>query len=161
MNDTIIDRALDLKLSEAMGITIYYDEWDTAQEIPLHIPSGKPWKTHSLEAKPLPNFHNNYGAAFSLLDLFKEMTAFKLERGISEWWWCGIAFSIGVSAKGEGKTAPLAICNAALAGLSIFPPIPFEQLTREKLMDVCRKRHIKGWDQTSSKNELIALLSPA
>lgn len=158
-DDNTIDRELDLRLAAAMGITVYYHEWDGSHEMPLYIPSGKPWKTHSLEAKRLPNYHGNYGAAFALLDMFKELTAFKLERGISPWWWCGIAFSMGVSAKGEGRTAPVAICNAVLAGLEIYPAVPLASLSHQQLLAVCKKRHLKGWDQSSSTAQLLALLS--
>lgn len=155
----VIDRALDLKLAEAIGIAVYYNEWDSQKEIPMHIPSGKPWNTHSMEAKPLPNYSRNYGAAFSLLDLLKEMVGFKLERGISEWWWCGIAFSSGLSAKGEGETAPVAICHAVLASLDIYPAVPLHRLTHERLMEICKKRYVKGWTEHSTKEELIGLLT--
>jgi hypothetical protein len=158
MNLEIIDRELDLKIAEAMGIDIYYNDWDTRHEIPLYIPSGKSWKTHSMEARPLPSYHKNYGSAFSLLDIFKNMAGFKLERGFTEWWWCGIEFITGLSAKGEGKTAPIAICNAVLSGLEIYPVISLEKLSRETLLVICKKRHIKAWTPRSTKKELIDLL---
>lgn len=160
MNETTIDRELDLKLAAAMDIQVYYHDWDAEREMPVYIPSGKPWKTHSLEAKPLPNFHSAYGAAFGLLDMFKELTGFKLERGIAEWWWCGIAFASGVSAKGAGPTAPIAICHAVLEGLEFYPATPLEQLPRERLLDICRKRRLKGWHADSSPQDLLALLTP-
>lgn len=68
MNEVPIDRKLDLQIANATGIKIYYNDWDIKQEIPLYIPSGKSWKTHSMEARPLPSYHKNYGSAFSLLD---------------------------------------------------------------------------------------------
>ncbi|MCP5420753.1 MAG: hypothetical protein H6970_05075 [Gammaproteobacteria bacterium] len=159
MNPETIDRELDLKIAAAMGIEIYFNDWDARQEIPLYIPSGKSWKTHSMEARPLPSYHKNYGAAFSLLDLFKNMAGFKLERGLTEWWWCGIEFISGLSAKGEGITAPIAICNAILSGLTVYPIIPMEKLNRETLMEMCKKRHVKSWTAHSSKKELMDLLA--
>lgn len=160
MGEKSTTRELDIKLAMAMGIAVYFNEWDSSQEIPLYIPSGKPWKTHSLEAKLLPNFYSNYGAAFSLLDLFKEMTAFKLERGMALWWWCGLAFASGVSVKGEGETAPIAICNVVSAGLEVYPVVSLETLTREQLLVACQKRRLKGWDEHTPRQKLIQLLSP-
>jgi hypothetical protein len=160
MGEKSSTRELDIKLAAAMGMAVYFNEWDTSQEIPLYIPSGKPWKTHSLEAKLLPNFYSNYGAAFSLLDLFKEMTAFKLERGMAPWWWCGLAFASGVSVKGEGEAAPIAICNVVSAGLEVYPVVSLQTLSREQLLLACQKRRLKGWDEHTSRQALIQLLSP-
>ncbi|MEE4378904.1 MAG: hypothetical protein V2J55_15535 [Candidatus Competibacteraceae bacterium] len=159
MNEGSIDRGLDLQIAEATGIKVYYNDWDVKQEIPLYIPSGKPWKTHSMEARPLPSYYKNYGSAFSLLDLFGSLAGFKLERGFTQWWWCGIVFVTGLSAKGEGETAPIAICKAVLMGLAIYPVIAFEEIEQETLLDICKKRHLKGWTQRSSKAELIDLLN--
>jgi len=159
MNKEFIDRELDLQIAKATGIKVYYNDWDVKQDIPLYIPSGKPWKTHSMEARPLPSYYKNYGSAFSLLDLFSSLAGFKLERGFTQWWWCGIVFLTGLSAKGEGETAPIAICKAVLMGLEIYPVVAFEEIERETLLDICKKRHLKGWTQDSSKSELIDLLN--
>lgn len=43
-------------------------------------------------------------------------------------------------------------------GLEIYPVVAFEEIAQEALLDICKKRHLKGWTQRSSKSELIDLL---
>lgn len=44
---------------------IHYDEWDTEKQSPMYIPSGKPWRTHRIDARPVPNFADpDYGIAY-------------------------------------------------------------------------------------------------
>ncbi|MHB8084255.1 MAG: hypothetical protein ACYDHZ_00310 [Dehalococcoidia bacterium] len=51
---------------------VYYPDWmeGTAYggEWPFYIPSGKPWRTHSIDVKPLPRFTENIAAAFQAVD---------------------------------------------------------------------------------------------
>ena len=38
---------------------IHYGDWDTDHSYGEFIPSGKPWKTHAIDAKPVPNFRTD------------------------------------------------------------------------------------------------------
>jgi len=62
-------RELDVKLATHFwGIKkIYYGEWDEDKSWPLYIPSGKPWRTHKIDAKPIPRFTDSLDACFQLL----------------------------------------------------------------------------------------------
>ena len=49
---------LNNRLANAIGIKkIYYEEWDTEHQSPMFIPSGKPWRTHQIDAMPVPKFY--------------------------------------------------------------------------------------------------------
>lgn len=51
-------RQLDVKLAtELLGIKkVYYSDWDEDKMSPEYIPSGKPWRTHQIDARPIPCF---------------------------------------------------------------------------------------------------------
>ena len=46
---------------------IHYGDWDTDHSYGEFIPSGKPWKTHAIDAKPVPNFRTDRNATDMLL----------------------------------------------------------------------------------------------
>lgn len=47
---------------------IHYGSWDTDREYGQFIPSGKPWKTHSIDAKPVPEFTTDRNATAMLVE---------------------------------------------------------------------------------------------
>ena len=51
-----IGQELDILVAkELFGIkNIYYEEWDEDKISPHYIPSGKPWRTHQIDSRPLP-----------------------------------------------------------------------------------------------------------
>ena len=60
---------------------IYYSEWDTDKHYPMYIPSGKPWRTHQIDAKPIPNFLDpNYGIASCFKWLVPKLDDWKLQK---------------------------------------------------------------------------------
>ena len=65
-----MDRKMDLLILEKVwGIKpnkIHYQEWDDKKECPEYIPSGKPWRTHQIDAKPVPYFSTSPGACYEL-----------------------------------------------------------------------------------------------
>jgi hypothetical protein len=52
---------MDLLIArEIFGIKkIHYEEWDTGHEWPNYIPSGKPWRTHRLDAEIVPQYSDD------------------------------------------------------------------------------------------------------
>lgn len=75
MNPRKINELIACKL---FGIKkVYYPDWIEGKtyggESPMYIPSGKPWKTHSIDAKPLPQCTQNIAAAFQAVDKLIEM----------------------------------------------------------------------------------------
>ena len=63
------EQELNIKLAtHLLGIKkIYYSEWDTDKSYPLYIPSGKPWRTHQIDAARVPDFTQSLNACFKLL----------------------------------------------------------------------------------------------
>ena len=61
-------RELDLIIADKIfGIKkVYYSKWDTEKENPQYIPSGKPWRTHQIDAKPIPHFSTDPAASYCL-----------------------------------------------------------------------------------------------
>ncbi len=61
-------RELDLVIADKIfGIRkIHYSEWDTKHEYPEYIPSGKLWRTHQIDAKPIPHFSTSPNASYIL-----------------------------------------------------------------------------------------------
>lgn len=61
------------KLNEKLAIKflgikkVYYGEWDEDKVSPMYIPSGKPWKTHQIDAVLMPRFTNSLDACFNWL----------------------------------------------------------------------------------------------
>lgn len=61
----------DIEVLEALwGIkskSVWFEGWDTDQEFPRYIPSGKPRRTHSLDAMPVPRFTTDVGPDYAVL----------------------------------------------------------------------------------------------
>ena len=61
------------KLNEKLAVRflgikkIFYGEWDSDKSWPMYIPSGKPWRTHQIDARPVPQFTASLDACFKLL----------------------------------------------------------------------------------------------
>jgi hypothetical protein len=66
-----MSRELDIKILTAVyGIKeskIHYGEEDTNKEWPEFIPSGKPWRTHQIDARPVPYFSTDASATYNLM----------------------------------------------------------------------------------------------
>jgi hypothetical protein len=66
-----MSRELDIKILMAVyGIKnskIHYSEEDTNKEWPEFIPSGKPWRTHQIDARPVPYFSTDASATYNLM----------------------------------------------------------------------------------------------
>lgn len=64
-----IEQELNIRLAtHFLGIKkIYYSEWDTDKSSPMCIPSGKPWRTHQIDARPVPCFTRDIDACFRVL----------------------------------------------------------------------------------------------
>ncbi|MEZ5581615.1 MAG: hypothetical protein R3F37_01465 [Candidatus Competibacteraceae bacterium] len=43
--------------------------------------------------------------------------------------------------------------------MEIYPVVAFEEMAKETLLEICKKRHLKNWSQRSSKSELVELLN--
>ena len=50
---------------------VRYGDWDTYHAYAEFIPSGKPWKTHSIDAKPIPHFTTDRNATAMLVEEVK------------------------------------------------------------------------------------------
>lgn len=63
------EQELNIKLAtHFLGIKkIYYGDWDEDKISPMFIPSSKPWRTHSIDAIPVPNFTSSLDACFRWL----------------------------------------------------------------------------------------------
>lgn len=62
-------REIDIVILKTLwGIKkIYYEDYDTDKEWPLFIPSGKPWRTHKIDATPVPQFTENISATWQVV----------------------------------------------------------------------------------------------
>ena len=85
-----------------------------------YIPSGKPWKTHSIDAKQVPLYSENISAAWKVVEKVAEIgisTNIEHYGGKSE-----IIVTMPNCRGGkvlEAETAPLAICLAALKAVGV------------------------------------------
>jgi hypothetical protein len=52
---------------------IYYADWDAEKHSPLYIPSGKPWRTHHIDARPVPQFSTNIAAAWQVVERMHDL----------------------------------------------------------------------------------------
>jgi hypothetical protein len=121
------DRRLDIALLILLGYRVFgYGDWDDEQEHPYYIPTNKPWRTHQVDAKPVPRISTTWDAAGALV-------AKMGERG----WWLKLttAPTIGdqclasfiervptpVSVHATAPAAPAAIARAAYHALDGQP----------------------------------------
>lgn len=124
----MIDRQLDLIIADKIfGIKkVYYSEWDTGKEYPEYIPSGKPWRTHQVDAKPMPHFTTSPDACYCLklkmAEKYHWIIRSPFTNGAS--WFAGLTphGMIGFNGKPdfqvEGNTEMEAVCKAALATIN-------------------------------------------
>lgn len=109
---------------EVMGhvgaLKIFYGEWDEYKTCPMYIPSGKPRRTHAIDAIPLPPYSTNIGAAWLVVEKMRER-GFEMylesDHGMPGRFYCSFHDSDGCKS-GMGDSAPEAICLAALSALT-------------------------------------------
>ena len=75
MNHRQINELIAYKL---FGIKrVYYPDWAAGKtyggDWPMYIPSGKPWRTHSIDGNPLPQCTKSIDAAFQAIDKLIEI----------------------------------------------------------------------------------------
>lgn len=75
----------------------------------VYIPSGKPWRTHSIDAVALPRFSEDPGAAMMLLDDWQD---YDIQR--RNGWYTVELFEPSREHRAHAETLPLAICRARL-----------------------------------------------
>jgi len=111
-------RELDILILKTIwGVKkIHYWEWDKDKSKPQYIPSNKPWRTHQIDARSVPSFSNEIYPAFLIVEKLDGCLHLKQhgKKGIWEALFC----EAGPEHEASGKTAPLAICRAALLAVS-------------------------------------------
>lgn len=55
MTDEQLNRAIAEHIY-GKKIKVHFQGYDAERRFPYFIPSGKPWRTHQIDAKPLPDF---------------------------------------------------------------------------------------------------------
>lgn len=73
MHDYLRVIPLNEKIAKWLGWEIFYEEYDTEKCWPVFIPSGKPRRTHSIDAIPVPDF-------LRFMDAHIKWTVPKLDR---------------------------------------------------------------------------------
>ena len=58
---------LNEKIAKWLGFKLIYNDWDTEEEFPYFIPSGKPKRTHMIDAIPMPNFTESMDACIKFI----------------------------------------------------------------------------------------------
>lgn len=67
------NRTLDVALIQLLGVKkIHYQDWDEGRDHPYYIPSGKPWRTHQIDAKPVPCFATHWSHMGELLAMLAQ-----------------------------------------------------------------------------------------
>lgn len=120
------DREIDIQVLEIMGFPrkkLFYDDWDTDCRYLRYIPSGKPRRTHAIDAKPVPYFKTDIAAAWSLVERMNKTHHCLIKTPFmpGELYFCGFTPHGVTGWNGvpdiyePGETMPLAICSAFLA----------------------------------------------
>jgi len=122
--DAKVGRELDLIIAnKVFGIKkIYYEEWDTEHELPMYIYSGKPWRTHRIDATPLPHFSTDPCGSYNVIIKMAEKYHWiiKGSRGVGFPWIAGLTLLTeeeicGCSTyEAVGDTEMEAVCRVAL-----------------------------------------------
>lgn len=129
-----MSRELDIEVAKTVfGVKRVYcrygQPWDEATaehetDRPFYISSGKPWRTHSIDAIPVPRYSTDVAAAMTVFEAMVEMTgsgsiSADMEDARGEGFIVGVSFGFddedGGSAMGP---LPEAVCRAALDALS-------------------------------------------
>ncbi len=116
MSDTVAipaGPALDVAVQRAVFGTKhlycrYGEPW--VDEQAFYIPSGKPWRTHHIDALMVPHYSEKIEAAWKLVDVVLAQWQFCLFQLADTTWCCEVG-----NEQGFGETPALAICRAALA----------------------------------------------
>ena len=125
--DIKVGRELDLIVAgKVFGIKkIHYAEYDTEQEYPEYIPSGKPWRTHQIDAKPLPHFSTDptgsHNVKLKMAETYHWVIRSPFRIGLK--WFAGLTplGTTGWNGKPDfnasGDTEMEAVCRVALMAL--------------------------------------------
>jgi hypothetical protein len=94
---------------------IHYEEWDIDKQFPMYIPSGKPWRTHQIDARPIPNFTSSMDTCIKwIVPILKQDGVFTiLFDYITNGVHCSLLGDEKVSVE-IGETESLAFCLAAI-----------------------------------------------
>jgi hypothetical protein len=96
---------------------VFYQEPACGPEWPMFIPSGKPRRTHMLNAVPVPRFSTNTAAALELLETWPDLVELRRLYGR---WRCALGEvkpmrgSAGRLWQTDAETLSLAICRCVL-----------------------------------------------
>lgn len=115
---------LDLIIAEQIfGVKkVYYSEWDEKKEYPEYIPSGKPWRTHQIDAKYIPHFSTDPSASYLLKLKMAERFHWQIKSPFypNQPWFAGLTphnmtgFNGVPDFMGQGSTEMEAVCRVAL-----------------------------------------------
>lgn len=116
------------EIAELCGIKIHYAAYDTKEQWPTYIPSGKPVRTHSIDLRPIPEPDRDRAACMELLDFILSHPDVKHaemnKRGVWYQFWVTLFRpDTRVSAVGETMTEAAAkACRDALRTLKEQKP---------------------------------------
>jgi len=108
-------RELDKKLAvHFLGIKkIYYDEeWDTDKINPMYIPSGKPWRTHRIDAKIIPYFTFSFDACIKWIVPKLDYFCLQKEEYGDKGFYADVSIGEQYAEYYQGETLALAFCLA-------------------------------------------------
>ena len=143
-------RELDLIIaSKIFGIKkIHYGKWDTEKKFPQYIPSGKPWRTHQIDAKPVPAFSTHIAHAWEIVEKLRR-DGWNISISADNGWGCTF-YKVNVQGDEQfnatweeshgpinSDTTPLAICRAALLTLETSHALRHEHRTRSQRRALC------------------------
>lgn len=69
------DLELRLACAEVLGHKVFYQDYDDGKKFPYYIPSGKPKRTHMIDAMPLPDYPNDRNALPELYEIVDKVGA--------------------------------------------------------------------------------------
>jgi hypothetical protein len=106
------------KIAKWCGFKIFYDEtWDTEHKNPMFIPSGKPKRTHMIDAVMLPDFQNDFNACLQWVVPELNKRGYMIDIVI----YLDLSYLICIHDpefnnlyEGDGQSLPAAFCNALL-----------------------------------------------
>lgn len=61
------------EIAELCGIKIHYAAYDTKEQWPTYIPSGKPVRTHSIDLRPIPEPNTDRAACMELITYVSDL----------------------------------------------------------------------------------------
>lgn len=108
----------------------YGQPWTPDMETPtdraFYIPSGKPWRTHSIDAVPAPRFSTDIDAAWAVVERLTQMRySVRLMTMAEHYNVAHVKLSVMSFGECQAKanTMPEAICRVALAALTERPAV--------------------------------------